>query len=1356
LKRLFILTLAFLLSMAGLHHIRINQSQKASGITGFVFEVKENEFEKEEENEKHKADEPNKFMEFHRGIRTRDGESAPGYTANQKWTELKRARQLSFARRKNGSSRLQNEAVEFKERGPGNVPGRTRSVLSVPGDPADNTWLAGSATGGIWRTTNGGTTWTEVSKDFAALPISSFATTTNGSVIYAGSGEQVSSVYSAIGNGIYKSTDKGLTWSVISSTENNSDFSIVTRLVVNPDDANMIVATTAKSNLIAGATSMIMRTIDGGNSWTKVQESSGVFEQIVATPGNFNILYASENGVGVWKSTNAGATWSFSNTGMSPAGRVEIAISPASPSKLFASAEGTLSGNASDLYYSSNAGTTWSLIDVRFNNTVVDFFEGQGFYDNTILCDPFDDTKVYFGGVSLFRTTLTTGSTNVNDFKIAENGTTSFMFLQSFANIPFDNQRLDVVTEGFTSDIKVEVRFGPGEAQSAHRFLVPDGATSGVPAASYSYNNYVTVPFEVWDVTNNRQLMVSFRDQNRNGKFDLVPPALAATDAALNNSREYVYIHNITYSATASTTIAVAGGHEQQRRYTFFPALATGAVWDENTLPVSKLIIENHPIPKLNATTVTVADGRDAFDQKNGSDQQNLAQGVHPDHHFIIPLNLNATAKTYRLLLCNDGGVFVSKISTSPGTAEGDWEFKGLGLNTTQFYGADKAPGIQRYIGGAQDNGTRISSAATSAIAQTGYSYAIGGDGFEVIWNNSDANKIMGCVYNGSIYRTTNGTTWSTATSGFTPSATEFSFVTKIANSKDYPDRVFTAGTSGVYVSNDFGGQWTLTPIASNFVLTTPFYLDVEVSRANASIVWAGSGMNNSGTIRKLHVSTNGGKTFSATNNFTTVPLGNLTKLASHPTQPNTAYALFSFAKAPKILRTTDLGQTWQDISGFGAGTASTTGFPDVAIYCLYVRTDDPNIIWAGTEIGIVESTDNGATWALREDFPNVSVWDMKGQDNEVVIATHGRGIWSAILSDVQQSVTPPSILASGTSPQEKFMLRIQAPSAFDSIQVFVSNVKSLTLENVSSGTIDAELSGITTGEKDVILVGYKGTAPYQSMLKKVTQIDVLPPQATYSTYFDVLTDLTVDGMTLQFFANSNSNDRATLQSGHNYLINKNHSVLVRTPVTVSTTLPTLFYRDIAIVEPNQDSIVVEATKNGLDWVSLRDSYDASFSASNGQWLTAYNAQAAGSKSMFVDHEIDITDSFNPGDLLLFRLRMVSGPATTAWGWAIDYIAIQEVPLGVEQPQVITPPATLYPNPSKGTFTIDYRLLNSSNVILTVTDVFGKQILKKDLGVKTSGIFSEPVTLPNVSAGTYMIILHTNEGKKTAKLLLRE
>jgi photosystem II stability/assembly factor-like uncharacterized protein len=1293
---------------------------------------------------KNKTDQPGKFLEFHRGIRTRDGQVAPEYENGYKWAELQAARQTASMLRKKS-----NGVIEWTERGPNNVPGRTRALFNIPGDPDNNTWLAGAATGGIWRTTDGGTTWSERSADFPAMPISCFGADQSATVIYAGTGEFVSSFYSAIGNGIFKSTDKGITWTQLASTHNHPDFSIITRLIVDPGNANIIVATSAPHKTSTDNTSAIMRSTDGGLTWNKVEEVQGIFEQIISTPDYFSIQYASQNTTGVWKSIDRGATWNLSNAGMDPTGRIELSVSPVNPSKIYAAAEGTLSGKKSDLYYSSNAGTTWSLVDVQFNGSVVDFFEDQGFYDNTILCDPFRDDKVYFGGVSMFKTTIGPVSGVVDNFTLTENGTSSFAFLQAFSNATHSRARL---LAGSDHDkIQVEIRFGPGITQKAHRFLVPVNKTNGVEPDDHTYQNYITVPFIVWDITNNRQLMASFRDQNRNGEFDLVPRYLTTNGIDyLLNSREYIYIHNIPYHATLpSTSIAKAGGQEVDLMYSIFPALASGATWDENSLPTSKIIIQYSGIPKVNATTVIVADGRNSFDGKNKSNQVELTKGVHPDHHCLIPIIENTAQQTYKLLLGNDGGVFVSKVSTDPGVTEGDWIFKGLGYNTGQFYGADKKPGSNEYIGGLQDNGTRISAPGEDATAKTNYNFALDGDGFEVLWNSSDKNRLLGSLYHGEIYRSLDaGTTWQKSVQGFTPSNEEFPFVTKLANSKDFPDKVYTVGASGVYVSQDFGGSWTLSPISNKFVIGSAYYADVEVSRANANIVWAGSGMSNSTSPRNLFVSTNGGKTFSETNNYTQAPLGNITKLATHPKESQTAYALFSFANAPKILRTTNLGQSWEDISGFGTGSSSVNGFPDVAVYCLYVRPDAPNIIWAGTEIGIVESQDNGAHWSLLDDFLNVTVWDMKGQDDQVVIATHGRGIWTATIDKPQISIKPPALIASGTSPVGKLALRIQSEEVFDSVRIYVDSKFSYGKKDVTTSPFDVEFNNILPGIKQIKLIGYKENAPHQSVLKAVNHLEILRPKRTYSTYFTSISDLSVEEMVLQNL--STTVLRRSLQTNHDYAVSKDCHVIIRTPIIVSNTFSKMYYRDIAITEPEHDSIIVEATKNGLDWTLLKRGYDASY---NDEWHTAFTTSQPGKSEMFVSHEIDIREKFKAADVVLIRLRLLSNQTVTSWGWALDYITIQELP-EVPDPDLSETHA-VFPNPSyNGIVNVQYMLSEVSDVMLHVYDNHGKNIRKVYYKSKPIGVNTDTLKLNTVYHGVYTIVIESKEGKKMSNVLL--
>ena len=1335
------------------------------------------------------TDEPLQFFKFHEGIRKASDESKPSYKAGYKINEYQKALTAALkARNSRPEARTEdaNGVIEFKERGPGNVPGRTRSLLVLPSDASKKTWLAGAATGGIWKTTDGGTSWSEKSANFPVLPISSLAMSeVNNNVIYAGTGELVSSIYSAIGDGIFKSSDQGETWSQLSSTASNPDFSIVTRIIVDPKNPSVLLATTSKSSLSTDDSSLILRSTNGGETWNKVYEAFRDIEQIIFTPDNFSIQYASINEVGVIKSTDAGLTWFLSNKGQAPAGRLEIAVSPVDPKRLFASSQGTtgaLSKTGADLYKSDNSGESWELVDVKFNNVAIDFLEGQGFYDNTIACDPYNKDIVYVGGVSHFRVTLGTGSTTVDNYSVDGEDTKNFLSLNAFNNATFfDGGRLQVGSSA--NKRNVEIRFGSGKSQKAHRFFVPDKKTSGVQVSEYTYQDFVDIPFEAWDVSTSpeRQLAVSFRDQNRNG-FDLIPVVLTATssstttEGAFLDSREYVYVHDLDYSTTANSLLSVNGGQEVKLAYAFFPASANQITWNIANLPASNTTLKIYYslITKYNAATITVSDSRGSFDSKNTGNQINQTIGVHADHHFTVILPYDINAKTYQVLLTTDGGVFSSNISTTPGIAEGDWQFKGFGYNTSQFYGADKKPGFEEYIGGMQDNGTRRSPSGQSANSKSNYIYALGGDGFEVSWNSIDGEKVIGSLYNNRFLRSVNGgSSWSAAFSGFSlvtdangstyPDPSRYPFVSKIGSSRSVPDVLYAIGTDGVWKSANFGSSWSLTPITQNWG-SNPSFFDVEVSRANANIIWAGSGMTQTvDDSRKLHVSKDGGKTFSPTSNYPGA-LGSITKLASHPTEPNTAYALFSFANRPKILRTLDLGNTWQDISGFGSSSTSSNGFPNVAVYCLYVRPDNVNIIWVGTEIGIVESLDGGNSWALLNDsrIPNVSVWDMKGQDDEIVIATHGRGIWTAKISAPQVSSSRPTIITSGTSPQSRYILQFNLPTRYDAVDIILNSSTVTSLKNQPSGTYNLTATNVSPGPITSQLLAYQAGAPVQSAPFVKDKISVGLPVGFYFDFFNtsnvIFTNFNNNTTQPTFSVTSLSggNGNTSFQTEHNYPLNTELTSILSLPIIVSKENPNLYYSDIALVANDGDFVTVEGTKDGVTWKPLIANYNSS---ANPTWTNAVNSNSIGTDAMQVKHSLKLTPTFAANDTILVRFRLSSNATGTAWGWSIDDLYIQQTPTGLENllPGKNDLNFGVYPNPinAKVNGRIFYTLSHESQVQLSVSDLNGKIIADTSLGVKQKGAHEEVIPT-SLEPGIYFIRIKTIEGISTKRLLVTD
>ena len=205
---------------------------------------------------------------------------------------------------------------------------------------------------------------------------------------------------------------------------------------------------------------------------------------------------------------------------------------------------------------------------------------------------------------------------------------------------------------------------------------------------------------------------------------------------------------------------------------------------------------------------------------------------------------------------------------------------------------------------------------------------------------------------------------------------------------------------SGLLRSPDFAETWEIITMPSSWTFNSSYGAPTAISLADPNVVWSGSQL--SGTSR-ICVSTDAGLSFEPARNLTGTNLGTLTGLTTHPSDPNTAYALFSQRGSAKVLVTNDLGDSWNDLSGYYPGRLeSNNGFPDVACYSLLVMPWDEERIWVGTEIGIFESTDGGLNWAYADNgLPAVAIWQMKLVNDEIVLATHGRGIWSLNIDEL-------------------------------------------------------------------------------------------------------------------------------------------------------------------------------------------------------------------------------------------------------------------------------------------------------------------------------------------------------------------
>lgn len=285
--------------------------------------------------------------------------------------------------------------------GPGNVGGRIRSIVIHPSSP--NTMWVGSVSGGIWKTTDGGASWA-IQTDFLTnmAVVSMVMDPTNPNVLYAGTGESFGSYgVTNKGNGVFKTTNGGTTWTQLAST-NNSDWYYTSRLSISPANSNYILAVNWSG---------IWRSLDGGASWTQeyVSGSYGLSD-VDFNPSDGNKAIASSFGGGeAYYSVDGGDTW-FPATGLPANGRVELAYYRNNPNNVYA----LVNDNNGEVYKSTDGGQSYTLVNTGSNLLA----NGQGDYDNIIWVNPIDENQIITGGIDLFRSTNGGGTfTKISDWQ---------------------------------------------------------------------------------------------------------------------------------------------------------------------------------------------------------------------------------------------------------------------------------------------------------------------------------------------------------------------------------------------------------------------------------------------------------------------------------------------------------------------------------------------------------------------------------------------------------------------------------------------------------------------------------------------------------------------------------------------------------------------------------------------------------------------------------------------------------------------------------------------------------------------------------------------------------------------------
>ena len=294
--------------------------------------------------------------------------------------------------------------------------GRINCIAFRSGD--NNTFYVGSPSGGLWKTTDGGSTWTVLTDNNDVLGVSDI-------ILFAGTTTATDTLFIATGDrdcgaldnlpyghtaddhtiGILKSVDGGSTWTATGLSFNASDRETTNRIIADPGNHQIMLAATS-----AG----LYKTTDGGSTWT-LKYSTYEMTDLEFIPGHSDtIIGGCRNSGRIMRSTDKGENWA-EIVNASDGGRVEIAVSESNPNRVYA-VIANYNGSLRGVWRSEDAGSTFNVVyDISVTASYQNLLHkdcspgssngGQGLYDLSIVCDPDDGDIVYIGGINTWKST---------------------------------------------------------------------------------------------------------------------------------------------------------------------------------------------------------------------------------------------------------------------------------------------------------------------------------------------------------------------------------------------------------------------------------------------------------------------------------------------------------------------------------------------------------------------------------------------------------------------------------------------------------------------------------------------------------------------------------------------------------------------------------------------------------------------------------------------------------------------------------------------------------------------------------------------------------------------------------------
>ncbi len=651
------------------------------------------------------------------------------------------------------------------------------------------------------------------------------------------------------------------------------------------------------------------------------------------------------------------------------AGRVRsFLIDPVNPSILYA---GSVSGG---VWKSTNEGQSWFALNDNMENLAI----------GSLAMDPSNRNIIYAGtGEGFFNIDAIRGN---GIFKTTDGGVT-WSQLSSTNNSNFN----------YVNDLVIDKNNGRiFAATHAGLFYSTNGGSSWNLVNGAPSGNVYCLDLEIAN-TNPSKIFASFghfsqskiyRSTDGGNSFTQIHTVAnqGRAEIAISPSNPnviYVSFHDLQTNEVTKFQKSTNGGS------TFFDITVPGPSITHQSYTGPQAWYNNIVVVHPQNSDIVYAGGVDLFRSTDGGQSWSQITNwypyltypyVHADFHVIEfhPTNYNI------IYVGTDGGIFRT---TNGGLS---WSSRNNGMSTTQFYSGAYHPSQNVYYGGTQDNGTLKSSIGTN------WSEIFGGDGgaTEVDFNNP--NTIYTEYVNLAIFKSTNaGATWNKVMNGIPAGPNYYDGTTDrvlfIAPYKMDPNNpnILVAGTYRVFRTTNGGNNWTAISgdlTGDGTGSSGAKISSLAIAKGNSNLIYAGC------TNGRLQKTTNAG--LSWTNVSSGLPTLYITDVEISRTNNSNVYVTFSgFSSSNKVFKTTNGGQNWVNIS---------SNLPNIPVNCIFVNPYNELNLLIGTDLGIFETTNGGTSWYKTSSaLPNVAVVDMdfRDNDNTLIAATHGRGMWKTTIT---------------------------------------------------------------------------------------------------------------------------------------------------------------------------------------------------------------------------------------------------------------------------------------------------------------------------------------------------------------------